>query len=401
MAIFWLVESSSGPFDACVSIYLDSNATTRIHPGVIEAMMPYLTDQWQTPSGAYRSSARVRDAVEHARAEVADLIGAEPEEILFTSGGTESNNTALKSLAREVGRTHSKIVVSAIEHRAVSRPVAAMGAVGFEVEIAGVDPEGRVDPGEFGSIVDGARPGFASVMWANDETGSLQPIDEIARITKAANWFLHTDAVAAVGRVPVRVDQVAVDFLSLSAHKFHGPQGVGALFIRRGTPFEPMVRGCDAENGRRGGTENVAAIIGLGWAATFAKAALESGEGQRLRALRDRFEQGLARELGGAPDGIRGNGAAGHRTPTVSNLSIAGLRAADLVPALDEAGVECGGCFEVSRGKGRECHALKAMGCDQERVLGSLRFSLSTFNTEDEIDEAVKIVVATVKRLRG
>lgn len=384
-----------------MSIYLDSNATTRIHPEVIEVMMPYLTDQWQIPSGRYASSARVREAVDQARNEVADLIGATPEEILFTSGGTESNNAALKSLAREVGRTHSKIVISAIEHRAVSRPVGAMGAVGFEVEKIAVDADGRVDPTELPEAVDGARPGFASVMWANDETGVLQPLAEVAAIVKSANWFLHSDAVAAVGRVAVRVDEVPVDFLSLSAHKIHGPKGIGALFIRKETPFEPMVRGCGAENGRRGGTENVASIVGFGKAAALAKAALENGEVERLRALRDRFEEALERGLGTGPDGVRWNGSRRHRTPTVANGSVAGLLASDLIPALDAAGIECSGCLADSTGKGQDCHVLEAMGCEPDRVLGSLRFSLSIFNTEEEIDEAASRVVATVRRLRG
>lgn len=388
-------------FDAPVSIYLDSNATTRIHPEVIDAMMPYLTEHWQIPSGRYATAARVREAVDLARNEVADLIGAAPEEILFTSGGTESNNTALKSLAREVGRTHSKIVISAIEHRAVSRPVGAMGAVGFEVEKAAVDADGRVEPAGFREAVDGARPGFASVMWANDETGVLQPLAEIAAIVKGANWYLHSDAVAAVGRVAVRVDEVPVDFLSLSAHKIHGPKGIGALFIRKGTPFEPMVRGCGAENGRRGGTENVASIVGFGKAAALAKAALERGEDGRLRALRDRFEEAVERGLGTGPDRVQWNGSREHRTPTVANGSVPGLLAADLIPALDAAGIECSGCLGESTGKGQDCHVLKAMGFEPDRVLGSLCFSLSTFNTEEEIDEAASRVVATVRRLRG
>jgi cysteine desulfurase len=332
------------PFDGRVSIYLDSSATSRVHPEVIDAMLPFLTDQWHTPSSLYRSGVRIREVVERARGEVADLIGASSDEIVFTAGGTEANNAALKSLAREVGRTHSKIVISAVEHRAVSRPVGAMSAVGFEVETAAVDAEGQLDPGTMRLAVDRARPGFASVMWASDETGVLQPISEIAGIVKGAGWFFHSDAVAAVGKLPVRVDAVPVDFLALSAHKFHGPKGVGALFIRRGTPFEPMVRGGGEESGRRGGAENVAAIVGFGKAAALAKEALATGALARVAGLRDRFEEGLRKELGEGTDGIFSNGSRDHRIPTVSNLSFVGCKAADLIPALDEAGIECAGC---------------------------------------------------------
>lgn len=382
-------------------IYLDSSATTRLHPAVLEAMMPFFVGNWHSPSGQYRSSALVSDAVEQARSEVADLIGASPEEIVFTSGGTEANNTSLKSLAREVGRTHSKIVISAVEHRAVSRPVAAMGAVGFEVERTAVDADGRLDGKAFDASVDRSRPGFASVMWANDETGVLQPLEDVAKIVKGAGWFLHSDAIAAAGRVAVRVDEVPVDFLTLSAHKFHGPKGVGALFIRKGTPFEPMVRGCGQEGGRRGGAENVAAIVGFGVAAVLAKEALENGAYDRTNALRDRLEEGLQTGLGVGPDRVQWNGSREHRTATVSNVSIPGCRAEDLIPALDEAGIECGGCGLDRVGKELECHTLKAMGCDEERILSALRFSLSLFTTEEEIDEAVCRIVATVERLRA
>lgn len=363
--------------------------------------MPYFAGNWHSPSGQYRSSALVRDAVEQARSEVADLIGACPEEIVFTSGGTEANNTSLKSLAREVGRTHSKIVISAVEHRAVSRPVAAMGAVGFEVERAAVDADGRLERDAFAASVDRSRPGFASVMWVNDETGVLQPLADVANLVKGAGWFLHSDAIAAAGRVAVRVDEVPVDFLTLSAHKFHGPKGVGALFIRKGTPFEPMVRGCGQEGGRRGGAENVAGIVGLGAAALLAKEALENGTYGRVETLRDRFEDGLQTGLGVGPDGVQWNGSREHRTATVANVSIPGCRAEDLIPALDEAGVECAGCGLDPVGKELECHTLKAMGCDEERILSALRFSLSLFTTEEEIDEAVRRIIATVERLRA
>jgi cysteine desulfurase len=384
-----------------VAVYLDSNATTRIHPSVIEAMLPFLTEHWQNPSGSYRSARVVREAVEQARGDVATLIGARPEEIVFTAGGTEANNSALKALSREVGRTHSKIAVSAIEHSAVLRPVEAMAAVGFEVERVGVDEDSRLDLAAFHESIDDSRPGFASVMWANNETGVVQPLSEVCRIAKQAGWFVHTDAVAAVGKVPVRVDEVPVDYLSLSGHKFHAPKGVGALFIRGGSPFEPMVRGGGQESGRRGGTENVASIVGLGAAARLVGAALADGTVDRVAGLRDRFEASLLREFGEGPDAVRCNGARAPRTANVAHMSFPRCLASDLLAALDEAGVECSKGSACMAGKqGSVSHVQRAMGFDDERASSSLRFSLSLFTTEAEIDEAVGTIVAVVKRMR-
>lgn len=384
-----------------MAIYLDSNATTRVHPEVIEAMLPFLTEQWQNPSSSYRSAVRVREAVERARGEVAALIGASPEEIVFTAGGTEANNSALKALSREVGRTHSKISVSAIEHSAVLRPVEAMASVGFEVDRVGVDGDSRLDLAAFRAGIEDSRPGFASVMWANNETGVVQPLSEVCRIAKQAGWFVHTDAVAAVGKTPVRVDEVPVDFLSLSGHKFHAPKGVGALFIRKGSPFEPMVRGGGQEAGRRSGTENVASIVGLGVAARIVAEALADGTVARIAGLRDRFEASLQREFGEGPERVRCNGARAPRTANVAHLSFPGLRAAELLAALDEAGVECSKGSACMAGKrGSASHVQRAMGFDDDRALSSLRFSLSLFTTEEEIGEAVERIVAVARRLR-
>ena len=216
--------------------------------------MPFLTGHWHNPSSNYAAGRDVRNAIEIAREQVAALIGAHPDEIVFTGSGTEANSTVIKSLALEIGRRHSRVVVSAIEHSAVIRPVEAMAAVGFEVKTARVGEDGRLDLDDFASVVVDTCPGFASVMWANNETGVIQPIAEACEIAKKAGWFFHTDAIQAVGKIPVRVDEVAVDYLSISGHKFHAPKGVGALFIRRGSPIEPMIRGGGQESGRRSGT---------------------------------------------------------------------------------------------------------------------------------------------------
>lgn len=378
-------------------IYLDSNATTRVHPAVVEAMLPFLTERWHNPSSGYGAAKAVRDAVESAREQVAALIGAKPSEIVFTGCGTESNNMAIKSLAREIGRQQGKVVVSEIEHSAVLRPVEAMGAVGFEVEKVGVDGEGLLELERFCACLDPSRPGFVSVMWANNETGVVQPMAEACEAAKAAGWFFHTDAIQAVGKVPVRVDEVPVDFLSISGHKFHAPKGVGALFVREGTPFEPMIRGGGQEGGRRSGTENVPYLVALGAAALILKNEAESGGLARVAALRDRLERGLGERL----PGVELNGSREHRTPNVAHVSFDGCAAADLLPELDAAGVQCSAGSACMTGKGKPSHVQKAMGFSDERAFSSLRLSLSIFTTEGEIDEAVAVIARVVRRVRG
>ncbi len=380
-----------------VKIYLDSNATTQVHPRVIEAMMPYFSDRWHNPSSGYGAGREVRQAIEIAREQVASLIGAKPGEIVFTGCGTESNSTVIKSLAREIGRKHSKVVCSSIEHSAVLRPVEAMAAVGFEVETVGVHEDGRVDLAQFGAAIDPGCPGFASVMWANNETGVIQPMSELCRLAKETGWFVHTDAIQAVGKIPVRVDEVPVDFLSLSGHKFHAPKGVGALFIREGSPFEPMIRGGGQESGRRSGTENVPYIVGLGVAAAIMQEEMAGGGLKRVASLRDRLETGLSERL----DRVQCNGSREHRTGNVTHLSFGGCAATELLPALDAVGVECSAGSACMTGKGKPSHVQKAMGFSDEHAFSSLRLSLSIFTTEVEIDEAVERIVEVVERLRA
>lgn len=384
-----------------MAIYLDSNATTQIHPQVVEAMMPYLTEHWHNPSSSYAAAREVRAAVETARGQVASLIGAHPDEIVFTGSGTEANSTVIKSLAREIGRAHSRVVISAIEHSAVIRPVEAMAAVGFEVERAGVKEDGRLDLGAFAAAVLETCPGFASVMWANNETGVIQPVAEACDIAKKAGWFFHTDAIQAVGKIPVRVDEVPVDYLSISGHKFHAPKGVGALFIRRASPLEPMIRGGGQESGRRSGTENVPYIVGLGAAAALMESEQSGGGLARVAVLRDRLEQGLLTGLGEGPDRVTCNGSREHRTGNVAHLSFAGCTAAELLPALDAVGVQCSAGSACMTGKSNPSHVQKAMGFSDEHAFSSLRLSLSILTTGAEIDEATGKIIEVVKRLRA
>ena len=376
------------------SIYLDSNATSQVHPRVIDAMMPFLTDQWHNPSSGYRAGQEVKAAVERAREQVASLIGAEPGEIVFTGCGTESNNMAIKSLAREIKRKHSRVVVSEIEHSAVLRPTEAMDAVGFDVRRVGVDSDCRLRLDEFAETVVDDRPGFASIMWANNETGVVQPIGEAVEIAKAAGWHFHTDAIQAVGKVPVRIDEVPVDFLSISGHKFHAPKGIGALFIRKDSPFEPMIRGGGQEAGRRSGTENVPYIVGLGEAAAIMKTEMDNGGLNRVAELRDRLQTGLRQRS----NRVRSNTQPCFTAPNVAHLAFDGCIAADILPRLDAAGLQCSAGSACMTGKAGPSHVQKAMGFSDERAYSSLRLSLSIFTTEEEIDRAVEIIASVVER---
>jgi cysteine desulfurase len=378
-------------------IYLDSNATTQVHPEVVEAMLPFLRDQWHNPSSGYRAGKAVKDAVEEARGQVAALIHAKPEEIVFTGCGTESNNMALKWLARLVGRKNSRVVTSAIEHSAVLRPVEAMEAVGYEVVRCGVDGEGRLEVDEFREMVDCGKPGFASVMWANNETGVIQPVAEACAIAQDAGWAFHTDAIQAVAKMPVDVREVPVDFLSVSGHKFHAPKGVGALYIREGARFEPMIRGGGQEGGRRSGTENVASIVGLGKAAEIMRGGLERDGHAGLRKLRDRLEERLVQSV----EGVTLNGSREHRAVNIVHASFEGCEAAGLLILLDEAGVQCSAGSACMTGKQQPSHVQVAMGFSDERARSSLRISLSVFSTAGEVDTAVEAVRKAVEKLRG
>ncbi len=371
-------------------IYLDSNATTQVHPRVVEAMMPFLTGRWHNPSSGYAAGREVKAALGTARAQVAALIGASPDEIVFTGCGTESNSMVIKSLAREIGRKSSKVVVSEIEHSAVLRPTEAMAAVGFEVARVGVHDDGRLDLAELSAAVERTKPGFVSLMWANNETGVIQPMAEATEIAKAAGWWVHTDAIQAVGKISVRVDEVPVDFLSISGHKFHAPKGVGALFIRKGTPFEPMIRGGGQEGGHRSGTENVPYIVGLGEAAAIMMESAQNGDLDRVATLRDRLETGLGERL----KRVEFNGSREHRTGNVAHVSFPGKTAAELLPKLDAAGIQCSAGSACMTGKGMPSHVQKAMGFSDEKAFSSLRLSLSIFTTEAEVDEAIEIIAA-------
>lgn len=357
-------------------------------PEVLEAMLPWLRDGHANPSGAYASARAARQAIETAREQVAAWIGADPDELVFTSGGTESVNTAIRAMDRLVGQ--GAAVVSGIEHSAVLR---AADDLQRPVKHAPVHPDGRLDLDRFAALLPGAA--FVSVMAANNETGVIQPLAEAASMARERGIPVHSDAVQLAGKAEMNVRRLGVDFLSLSAHKFHGPKGVGALFIRRGIRFSPYLLGGTQENARRAGTENLPGIVGMGKAAAMLMA--RGSDHTALRGVRDAFEQHLLSEL----PGVSVNGNIGYRLPNTSHLSFAGCEAVELIQLLDQAGIECSAGSACMAGKIRPSHVQLAMGFDGARGRSSIRFSFSMLNTLEEARRAAGIVITAVSRLRS
>ena len=366
-------------------IYADANATTPLLPEVLDAMLPWLGSAHANPSGSYVAAKRARAAIDHARGQVASLIGAEPEEIVFTGCGTESVNTALRSLDALCGP--GAAVVSAIEHSAVLRCVENLSR---ETRRVPVDHGGRLEMAAFETALDGAA--FVSIMAANNETGVIQPLREVVEMAAARGLPVHTDAIQAGGKMPLDVKALGVDLLSLSAHKFHGPTGVGVLYVRRGLKFEPLLRGGGQEGGRRSGTENTAGIVGMGAAADIAAA----GVPVHLAAARDAFEQAVLTSL----SGVKINGDHAHRLPNTCHLSFDLCDAAGLLILLDEAGVACSAGSACMTGKQKPSHVQLAMGIPEARAKSSLRFSFSRLNTVEEAVRAADLLSRAVEKLR-
>jgi cysteine desulfurase len=375
-------------------IYLDNNATTAIDPKVLDAMLPYLKEQYGNPSSAYSFGKKVARAIDHAREQVASLLHCDPAEIVFTGCGTESDNSAIQSaLLIDPDRKH--IVTSKVEHSAILKHAEALARRGYEISWLDVDDHGLLD---LSALEQAIRPDTAivSLMWANNETGVLFPIEEIAAICQRKQTIFHTDAVQAVGKVPIDLQSGTIQFLSLSGHKLHAPKGVGVLYVNRRTRFNPFLIGGSQEEKRRGGTHNTASIIGLGQAAELAAEHLTE-ETTRVRNLRDQFEHEVRERI----SGVQINGDPERRLPNTANLTIEGADSEGLLMLLDQKGVCCSAGSACTAGSLEASHVLRAMGFSTERARASLRFSFGRFNKEEEVSAAVEILATAAGKVRG
>ncbi|HSL95640.1 MAG TPA: cysteine desulfurase family protein [Thermoleophilia bacterium] len=375
------------------AIYFDHAATTPVDPRVLEAMLPFFGERYGNPSELHRQGREARRAVEAARAEVAALVGAGEREIVFTSGGTEADNLALWGPLGAVG-TPGRVMVSAVEHAAVGEAARALARRGWAVDVVAVDADGVVDRRAFASTLR-SDTRLASVMLANNVVGTLQPIAELARLAHEHGVPFHTDAVQAVGALPVDVGALGVDLLSLSGHKFYGPKGVGALYVRRGTKLAPLLHGGGHERGLRSGTENVPGIVGLGAAARLARAEMAERR-PRLEALRDRLIDGA---LVAVP-GVRLLGPRRLRLPGNACLAVSGVESEALVLRLDAAGVMAAGGPACASGAGEPSHVLVALGLSPDEARGSLRLSLGHGSTAEEVDRFLEVFPPIVEELR-
>ena len=381
-------------------LYLDHHATTPVDPAVVGAMLPYLTEKFGNPSSRqHLFGQEAHAAVEEARAQVARLIGAETGDIVFTSGATESDNLAVRGVGRGAGSRGRHLVTTAIEHPAVLEPARSLEREGFEVTVVGVGPEGIVSADE---IARALRPDtvLVSVMAANNEIGTVQPIAEIGRLCHEREILFQTDAVQAIGRVPVSVEAWGADLVSVSAHKMYGPKGVGALYVRRARRprirLQAQAEGGGQEKGLRSGTLNVPGIVGFGEAARLAAEALETGEAERIAALRDRLLAGLRARL----DGVEVNGSMERRLPGNLHVSISRAEAETLILSLGgRIAISSGAACAEAGGKGS--HVLRALGLPDERIYTALRFGLGRFNDAAAIDEAIEALAGAVETARS
>jgi cysteine desulfurase len=374
--------------------YLDNNATTRVAPEVIDAMIPFLRDHWGNPSSFYTFGRHVAKQVEKAREKVAALINAEPREIVFTSCGTESNNSAIHSaLMTQSQKRH--VVTTAVEHSANIKFCSTLQKQGYRISLLPVESDGGID---LHLLEQSIRPDTAivSVMWANNETGVLFPIEEIAAICRSKGVLFHTDAVQTPGKLKIDVQDLGVDFLSLSAHKLHAPKGVGLLYLKHKTKYAPYVIGGGQERGRRGGTENVANIIAFGRAAEMALGSLKE-ENTRIRTLRDKLENTILKEI---PGTVR-NGAKEPRLPNTANISFDSLEAENILTALDHVGICVSSGSACTSGSLDPSHVLMAMGCSVSRARGSVRFSFGIYNTDSEVSYVIKHLREIIAKLRS
>ncbi len=374
-------------------IYLDNNATTPVDPDALEAMLPFLREGFANPSGAYAAARATGQAVAHARAQVADLLSCEPDSIVFTSGGTESDNTAIHSAIRcYPERRH--LVTCATEHPAVLVPMEHLrDREGYDLTILAVGADGRIDLEDLRAAIRPGETALVSLMWANNETGVIQPVPEAAAIADSLGVLFHTDSVQAAGKIDLDLPKTKVHYAAFSGHKFHAPKGVGALYVRPDVRFRPLLEGGGQESARRSGTENVAGVVALGAAA----AAAARQDHRSVAALRDRLES----ELRAALDGVHLNGSAEHRVPNTASLRFDGTDAEGLLVVLDRAGVCCSAGSACHTGSLRPSPVLTAMGLTTAQARSTLRLSLSRFTSMEDIDHATCSLIGAVKKLRA
>ena len=376
------------------TVYLDNNATTRIAPEVVEAMMPFFGERYGNPSSMHAFGGEIAKDLAKARETAAAFINCEPDEILFTSCATESDNTAIRGAAEFLGRD-AKVVTTAVEHPAVLQPSRRLKAMGFKECELPVDGVGQIDLGQLRAELKDSPKAVVSVMWANNETGTVFPMEEVAQIAKEHGAVMHTDAVQVAGKIPVDVKKVPVDMLSMSGHKFHAPKGVGLLYVRRGTRFKPFMLGGHQEGSRRAGTENVPYIVGLAKACELAGANM-AAEARMLAPLRDRLEAGI---LAACPD-VRVNGDKAHRLPNTLNVSFKYIEGEAIAYRLSDLGICISTGSACASGSLDPSHVIRAMGVPFTAVHGSVRFSLSRYTTPEEIDYVLDKLPPVIRNLR-
>ncbi len=374
-------------------VYVDNNATTQVAPEVLEEMVPYFHDLYGNPSSMHSFGGQVGAKLREARQKMAGLIGATPDEILITSCGSESDNTAIRAtLESYPDKKH--IITTRVEHPAILNLCEYLAENGYRITFLPVDRQGRLNPEDlYKSLSDNTA--IVSIMWANNETGVIFPIEEMARVVRERGVVFHTDGVQAVGKIPINVQQVPVDMLSLSGHKLHGPKGIGALYIRKGTKFSPFLIGGHQERGRRGGTENVASIIGLGKACELAAKHIGE-ENERVKHLRDKLENEILKRV---PNAMV-NGDRERRLPNTTNISFEYVEGEAILLMMNELGICASSGSACTSGSLEPSHVLRAMGVPFTAAHGSIRFSLSIYNTEEEIDFIVEQLPPIIERLR-
>ena len=374
-------------------IYLDNAASTQIHDDVLESMLPYLKEQYGNPSSIHRYGRLSRKAVEKARKQIASLINAEPSEIFITSGGTESNNTALQGIATK--HSSGQIITSSIEHDAILEPCKKLSQEGFDVVYLPVNNFGTINLSELKNFLS-EKTRIVSIMFGNNEVGTIQPIAEITKICHEYDVLFHTDAVQAVGKVPINVRELGVDLLSISSHKLYGPKGIGALYIKKGTLLNPLILGGGQEHGLRSGTENVANVVGFGKACDIAKSNLNENI-SHMKKLRNTLVQNVSNGI----SQVTINGDPENHLPNNAHFTFLGVNGEDLIIKLDEYGVAASTGSACSVHTQKASHVLQAMGFSHEQITGSLRLTTGIFNNENEIEETVEILKKVVQELRS